>query len=343
MWYAKYTEPRTIELRPLQRPKLRSPDDLLIRVAYAGICDDDLLIYAMNERSLEWPGLAPTEGHEFSGIVLEAGENAAVNFRPGDRVSGLAWSFCGNCYYCKNGMESHCVNQTVTSTFATELVLNQRQVCRLPSSVSLKDGVFTDPITYCLHTSLHHIAHPPYPNVLIFGTTAMALITLQLAKLQGAATVVVVEQNVEKAALARSLGADQVIDPMAQNALSAAMELTGGIGYHVIYEMARHSPYLQFATKVLAYQGSVWLACMYESSELSLSELFMKEGAIRFFALAPYMLMEAMRIMPQLRLAPLVSRVFPFQQINEAFRFQTQPGSGKALLEITPPERLGTL
>lgn len=213
MWYAKYTEPRTIELRPLQRPKLRSPDDLLIRVAYAGICDNDLLIYAMNERSLEWPGLAPTEGHEFSGIVLEAGENEAVNFRPGDRVSGLAWSFCDNCYYCKNGMESHCVNQTVTSTFATELVLNQRQMCRLPSSVSLKDGVFTDPITYCLHTSLHHIAHPPYPNVLIFGTTAMALITLQLAKLQGAATVVVVEQNVEKAALARSLGAGQVIDP----------------------------------------------------------------------------------------------------------------------------------
>ena len=47
--------------------------------------------------------------------------------------------------------------------------------------------------------------------------------------------------------------------------------------------------------------------------------------------------------MAQLRLAPLVSRVFPFQQINEAFRFQTQPGSVKALLEITPPERLGTL
>lgn len=338
MWYAKYTEPRNVDLRPLQRPKLRSPDDLLIRVAYAGICDDDLLIYAMDEHSLEWPGLAPTEGHEFSGIVLETGKSAATNFQLGDRVSGLAWSFCGNCYYCKNGMESHCVNQAVTSTFATELVLNQRQVCKLPSSVSLKDGVFTDPITYCLHTSLHHIAHSPYPNVLIFGTTAMALITLQLAKLQGAAIVVVVEQNEKKAALARSLGADHVIAPMAQNALSAAMELTGGIGYHVIYEMARHSPYLQFATKVLAYQGSIWLACMYESSELSLSELFMKESSIHFFALAPYMLMETMRVMPQLRLSPLISKVFPFQQINEAFRFQSQPDSVKVLLEITPPD-----
>lgn len=77
MWYAKYTEPRTIELRPLQRPKLRSPDDLLIRVAYAGVCDNDLLIYAMNERSLEWPGLAPTEGHEFSGIAGGRGKRSS--------------------------------------------------------------------------------------------------------------------------------------------------------------------------------------------------------------------------------------------------------------------------
>lgn len=337
MYCAKYLQPKNVSLHSLEKPTLRTPNDVLIHVAYAGICPDDILIYSKDEHSLEWPGLEPLEGHEFTGIVTEVGALAAKQFNVGDRVSGLAWSFCGNCYYCRSGMENHCLNQSAVSTFASEIVMDQRQLCHLPDSVSLKQGVFTDPTTYCLYSDLQHVPHLPNPNVLIFGCTAMSLIMLQLVRIQGAAQIVVVESQPQLADLARKLGADLVIDPYAKDMISSALKFSGGLGFHLIYEMAHQPSNLRIATKLLAYRGTILVSSMYDSSDFSMSELFLREGCLRFFALAPYMLMEVERVLPRLNLDALITKVLPFSQINQAFVLQMQEQSVKVLLRLDPP------
>ena len=99
MRLVRYAAPRKIEIITAEKPQVSGPDDVLVRIAYAGICDDDIPLYTMD--TVNWPLPSAIAGHEFSGTVEALGENARKNgFCEGDRVSGQAWLFCGTCHYC---------------------------------------------------------------------------------------------------------------------------------------------------------------------------------------------------------------------------------------------------
>jgi len=94
-----YEENGKFVLKEKEKPTLQSEDDAIVRVTLASICSSDLHIkHGAVPRAV--PGI--TVGHEMVGIVEETGRRV-TKVKPGDRVTVNVETFCGECFFCKNG------------------------------------------------------------------------------------------------------------------------------------------------------------------------------------------------------------------------------------------------
>ena len=101
-----YHGPEKMSLDEVPKPKILKPTDAIVKVTTSTICGTD--------KHIRHGGLPEVEpgriiGHEFCGIVDEVGP-AVTKFRPGDRVAVSCVTQCMQCYYCRRGMYSQCVD-----------------------------------------------------------------------------------------------------------------------------------------------------------------------------------------------------------------------------------------
>src|SRR5881394_2785738 len=93
-----------IEYSIVSEPQLLQPTDVIVKITMAGICGSDLHVYHGRETSLDH---GTVMGHEFTGIVEEAGSDVR-KFKKGTRVLSPFTTSCGECYYCRIGLTCRC-------------------------------------------------------------------------------------------------------------------------------------------------------------------------------------------------------------------------------------------
>jgi propanol-preferring alcohol dehydrogenase len=115
-----------------------APGQILIKVNVCGVCHTDL---QTAEGELALPRLPLIPGHQVVGRVAAVGEGNG-RYQPGDRV-GVAWinGACGECDYCRRGLENLCPNARFTGLhvdggYAEQMVVDERFAFRLPESFS---------------------------------------------------------------------------------------------------------------------------------------------------------------------------------------------------------------
>jgi L-iditol 2-dehydrogenase len=316
--------PRKTKIIETEEPQIHEPNDVKIKVAFAGICPDELPFFRQEDDMLGWgPILYPGNGHEMSGYIVELGEAAQkAGFEVGMRVSGYAWNQCGYCHYCLSGKESHCLNlKPIHSTMSEFIVWHSRQLIKIPDSVSMEEACLTDPIGHSLRgidRSELHLGD----SVLIIGGTLPGLILLQLAKMCGATRITVIEAVEANRKLAYQLGAELCIDPNQDNVSSIALDKTKLLGYDVIFETSCKLERLSLAAALLARQGVIAYSSIYGLNHLfpiNTSELFIKEAKLVPFHMAPYMLPRIQSIMEKIFLKPLISHVFSMEESTSAY------------------------
>lgn len=187
-----------------------APDEVIVRVARAGICGTDLHIFH-NEYMSTFPVIA---GHEFGGTVLEVG-SAVTDFRQGDRVAADPNLYCGHCYFCRHEQANHCLNWqgvgiTRSGAFAEYVAVPARACYSLPPALSDTQAALIEPLSCVIH-ALNRIRVHPGDEVLVFGAGPMGLLLVQALKKSGASQVVVVETQAERLDLARRLGATATV------------------------------------------------------------------------------------------------------------------------------------
>jgi S-(hydroxymethyl)glutathione dehydrogenase / alcohol dehydrogenase len=97
---------KNVQVKEVEDPKIQKPDDMIIKVTSTAICGSDLhLIHGMIPNLQENYVI----GHEPMGIVEEVGPDV-TNLKKGDRVIIPFNIACGECFYCKNHLESQCDN-----------------------------------------------------------------------------------------------------------------------------------------------------------------------------------------------------------------------------------------
>ena len=160
-----------------------SRDQVLIKVAYCGICGSDL--HGL-ETGLFEEGHIP--GHEFSGIVEAVGPEAR-DLRPGDRVTVDPLLNCGECQACLEGQPQRCqfldtLGITSPGAMAEYTVVRASNVHRLPEGVSLLEGALTEPLSVALHAvdQSRLPQEEKEQRVLIWGGGTIGLLLLQVVR-----------------------------------------------------------------------------------------------------------------------------------------------------------------
>jgi len=211
-------------------------DEVLIRVAYCGICGSDITAYKTGNYVV---GL--TIGHEFSGTIEKVGSKVE-NLTVGDKVTGSDVIPCGKCSFCFNGKPSLCESMempgvTINGAFAEYIKLPAWVVYKLPEELSLLDASLVEPLACILH-AVELSSFKPSDSVLIQGAGPLGVLTLEILKKSGAGKIMVAEISEGRRRLAKDLGTDVVIDPRKENLPLLVDRQTNGLGVDVLFDTA---------------------------------------------------------------------------------------------------------
>jgi D-arabinitol dehydrogenase (NADP+) len=206
------------------------PGEVLIQVMASGICGTDLHIYR-GEYLGDYPVIP---GHEFSGVVTAAGSQV-TRFHPGDRVAVEPNIACDNCSHCLNNRQNFCLNwQAIGVTLPggmEQYVTAPEKAVFSIGDLPYEQAAFMEPLSCVVHgVERAHIDLAD--KVAILGAGPIGDLILQMARLQGAAHITVLENNPGRAELAGLLGADRVVSRMEDlelNTYDVVIDATGVI------------------------------------------------------------------------------------------------------------------
>ncbi len=228
-----------VELRDMPEP-VPGPDEVKIEVKAAGICGSDIHIYHGDIKLAMKPPVIM--GHEFSGVIAEVGSSIS-KWKPGDRVTSETSAYvCGECLPCRTGnynlcAERHIIGYWVNGAFAKYCVVPSRLVHRLPDNVSFIGGALCEPLACCVNGVIEKTVISPGDIVVISGPGAIGLLSLQLAKAEGASVILCgTELDYRRLDIGRKLGADVTVNVQKQDPWKVVSELTDGAGADVFLE-----------------------------------------------------------------------------------------------------------
>ena len=227
-----------------------------IRVKASGICGSDIPRVLHNGVHF-YPIVL---GHEFSGEVVEIGEGV-TKVQVGDKVTGAPLLPCLTCDDCQNGNYSLCKNYSFIGSRqqgsnADYLVIPERNAVPFDKSISYEQGAMFEPSTVALHgLKLNDYKGGEYVAVLGCGT--IGIFTAQWAKIFGAKKVVVFDISDERLALAKRMGADEVVNTTKENYMAEAKVITGGKGYGYVFETAGQIPTMHMAFELAGNKANV--------------------------------------------------------------------------------------
>lgn len=227
-------QPGKMVLKQVPVPEI-SADEVLIKVAMCGICGTDWKIYKGDYASEFLPMIS---GHEFWGYVEEVGSNAK-GLKKGDRVSVDICLPCGTCYFCRRG--DHLLCETFTQlgihtdgAFAEYVKAPWKNCYAIPEEVDSMSAAFIEPLTAVMQAAKRMDAKIA-SSVVIIGT-GLGILHGALAKLRGAAPVIVIGRSEAKLKMAKEMGADFVIDATKTDPVAEVKRLTNGVGADYVLE-----------------------------------------------------------------------------------------------------------
>jgi L-iditol 2-dehydrogenase len=330
-----------IEEIPEPRP---ADNEIKIRIHGGGICGTDLHIIKD-----EYPSSMPVVmGHEYSGVVVEAGR-AVRDFKPGDRVVSLTAAVtCGTCVYCREGLIMLCeqrlsIGSGVNGAFAEYMVVPAHLAFIIPDEVSLDEAVLCEPLACVVRAVTERNIIRPGDYVYVSGPGAIGQLTMQVAAASGGIVVVAgTSTDRDRLKLAAALGAHSVLIAGEDDIKKRTAEITDGRGFDIAFECAGAGKSAQTCLEVLKKTGRYAQVGLYGSTvEFDHDLALKKEIAIsNSFASERSSWERTLRLLKyhRVNLTPLISARFPLEKWREAFdmalgregfKIIFTPGAGK--------------
>lgn len=273
---------RDVRIEDVAEPGAPGPDEVVMKVAWCGICGTDLHEYAagpiFTQVGTPHPlsgRLAPlTPGHEFAGTIVAVGSNV-TGFKEGDRVAPNPLLRCGTCAYCKAGKPHLCASIGFLGChsdggFGEMVKLNVVRgtkpvpvLYKLPDGVSLEAGATVEPLAVGVHATRRGNLQDG-ESVVVIGAGPIGICTIQAARAAGAGQVIVLEPSAKRRAFAEAAGATATIDPTATDAPKAVFDLTGGLGVDCAFECVGAEKPLQLGLNTLHKGGRIVVVGIFE-------------------------------------------------------------------------------
>ncbi len=296
------------------------PKEVLVKTHMASICGTDknysqgkipreVLVERVDGNNEEHRDYPLKMGHEGSGTVIAVGEGVS-EFKPGDKVISFGWY------------------NTMADYFVAPVKHNGYGVVPVPDGMTLDEAALGEPAACAIYAGMRSGVELG-DNVLIVGAGFAGQVIAQVVKKMGAKQVIVADLIDGKLALAKKLGADEVMNPSKEDIPSRIMELTGNQGVDVAIEVAGNDAAIQLCTDCLKHGGILGLySWVLEPVNLFINRWHNDGFDIRTLALMHrikedrlWWISKAMRIVADkmVDIESLISHVYPIEEAAKAF------------------------
>jgi NAD+-dependent secondary alcohol dehydrogenase Adh1 len=263
----RYHQP--LELVDLPVPEPARPRDVLVRVGGAGVCATDLhaIDGLMEPAGVTLPRVL---GHESAGWVEAVGSDVSA-VAPGDAVLVYPPYSCGLCVACRRGNDMHCERHEFTGLsvdggFAEYVLVDERSLLALPDGLQPADVAPHADAGLTAYHAVRRLADRAGPGTaaVVIGVGGVGHIALQLVRELGSSSVIAVDTDERRRALATELGAAEAVD--GAGAVDAVRDLTGGRGADLVFDFVgtdeTHAASLAMLARggvysVIGYAGTV--------------------------------------------------------------------------------------
>jgi 2-desacetyl-2-hydroxyethyl bacteriochlorophyllide A dehydrogenase len=252
---AVLTQPGRFEIQTRPRP-VPQADEVLVKVERVGICGTDLHIFHGHYAADKLP-LVP--GHEFVGIVADAGDRAQ-RFRTGQRVVVDINVGCGSCFWCRRNEILSCpemqqIGISRDGAFAEYIAVPARLVMAVPEAMPPNVAALTEPVA-CVVRAARKANIGLGSSVVVLGAGPIGNLHVQMMRLLGAAPVIAFELSELRCEMAKEAGADLVVRDPAKLA-DTVFAATGGRGADFVIESVGSAELYAEAFKLIRRGGHV--------------------------------------------------------------------------------------
>ncbi|HZZ72077.1 MAG TPA: zinc-binding dehydrogenase [Pirellulales bacterium] len=246
----------SVELREIPRPAI-GPDDVLLEVAAVGVCGSDLHQWTAEH---SWPVNYPVVlGHEFTGVVVELGQNVR-GFREGDRaVSETAAVVDPNNPLTKAGLYNLDPTRKgfgygVNGAMTNYVRVPSRILHSIPDHLSFERASLTEPCCVAYNAVVGNGSIKPGDRIAVLGPGPIGVLCGAMAKLQGAEVAVVgIERDRQRLKIAAAFGCQTIVEGIQDWAKAA-----DGLGVDGVIDAAGISATLQTAIDIARPGG--WIS-----------------------------------------------------------------------------------
>ncbi|MFQ5481363.1 MAG: zinc-binding dehydrogenase [Nitrospinaceae bacterium] len=334
---------RPLTIETLTAPELKA-GQALVRIVFSGVCHSQL--NEVRGRKGPDPFLPHTLGHEASGWVEAVGPGV-TKVKAGGRVvltwiKGAGKDVPATVY---TGADGSGVNSGAISTFMNRAVIAENRLVPLPAGVPLKEM----PLLRCaLPTgagiAINTLNIEPGASLAVFGVSGIGLSAVIGGVLQKAGMIAAVDIVPHKLALAKGFGATHTINAAEQDPVDMLAQWTGGKGVDYAIEASGVRPVMETAFRSVRDGGGVCVL----AGNLPAGERI---------AIDPYDLIRGKRILGtwggesrpdrdiprfaewrragKLQLEPLITNVYPLEQVNQALDDLERGQVGRAMLDMS--------
>lgn len=226
--------PGEIDILEVETPR-PAYGELLIKIKAALTCGTDLKAFLRGHHVIPMPGVF---GHEFSGIVAEAGRGVR-RFKKGDEIMAVHSAPCLECSYCRRGLHNLCekiMDTKVLGAFGEYILLPghivRQNVFLKPKNLSFAEAAFLEPLSCVVH-GMESLRIKKGDKALIFGAGPIGLLHLLLLRSKGA-DVVISGLEKKRLAFAKRLGAVHAVMP--DRLYETACKFTDALGFDCVFE-----------------------------------------------------------------------------------------------------------
>ena len=249
-----FREPGKLEFTHIPVPKVKNPDDVLLRVKAVGICGSDVKILEGKHHFKPNTVL----GHEFCGEVIEVGTHVQY-IKVGDRVAVDNNIRCGFCSFCRMGLSSQCVEIKFNALgvmrdggYAEYCLLPEKQCFVLPDAIDDVLGTQVETLATVVN-GMNTLLMLPYDYVMVIGFGPIGYLFAQFAK-NIAAKVAVTEIDPFRISVAKECGLT-VWNPNEDDIEAKITEFTYGRKTDIVVEATGNA--LEQALKCVTPGGKV--------------------------------------------------------------------------------------
>ena len=339
-----YVEKGKFALMEKPRPRLLEAGDALVRVTLASICTSDLhILHGSVPRAV--PGI--TVGHEMVGVVEEVGP-AVKNVRPGDRVAVNVETFCGECFFCRNGWVNNCTDPNGGWALGCRIDGGQAEYVRvpytdqgltpIPDGVSDEQALFVGDILATGYWAADISEISKGDTVLIIGAGPTGICTLQCVLLKEPGRVIVCDIDPERLALVRRYWPQVLtVGPEQVEELTQAYSAHGGADR--VIEVAGGADTFRMAWKCARPNAVVTVVALYDAPQvLPLPDMYGKNLTFKTGGVDGCRCREILELIAagKIDTTPLITHTFPLRDIQAAYDLFAGKQDGVIKVAVKP-------